>query len=87
MPIVPLLLADRGRKERAVEIYTLSASQPFVKKSPLYEKIVGRHIAALANQPEGLPPEVFQAAQDRGRARDMWDTAAELLEELTAMDD
>jgi tetratricopeptide (TPR) repeat protein len=86
MPIIPLLLADRGQKERAVELYALAASQPFVSNSPLFEAIAGRHIAALAAHPEGIPPEVVQAAQARGRARDMWATAAELLEELAATD-
>ena len=84
MPIIPLVLADQGQKERAVELYALSASQPFVSNSPLFKEIVGRHIAAAAAT---LPPEVAQAAQARGQARDMWDTAAELLEELSAMDD
>ena len=29
-----------------------------------------------------MPPEVVAAAQERGRARDLWETARELLEEL-----
>jgi hypothetical protein len=29
-----------------------------------------------------LPPAAFAAAQERGRARDLWETAAELLAEL-----
>jgi hypothetical protein len=38
-----------------------------------------RQIAAVA---ETLPPEVAAAAQERGRARDLWQTAEELLKEL-----
>jgi len=87
MPIISLLLADLGQKERAVELYALAATQPLVSSSPLFEAIAGRHIAAVAAHPQGMPPEVVQAAQARGRARDMWATAAELLEELTAVDD
>ena len=30
-----------------------------------------------------LPPDVVAAAQQRGRARDLWATAEELLEELS----
>ncbi len=87
MPIISLFVADRGQKERAVELYALAASQPLVSKSPLFEAIAGRHIAAVVAHSEDMPPEVIQAAQARGRARDMWATATELLEELTAADD
>ena len=30
-----------------------------------------------------LPPDVVTAAQERGRKLDLWQTAAELLEEIT----
>ena len=40
---------------------------------------MGKHIAAVAAT---LPPEVVMAAQERGRARDLKATVAELLEEL-----
>jgi len=32
---------------------------------------------------ETLPPDVVTAAQERGRKLDLWQTAAELLEEIT----
>jgi hypothetical protein len=32
---------------------------------------------------ELLPPDVVAAAQERGRARDLWATAEELLQELS----
>ena len=79
LPLVALLLADEGEVERAVEMYALASTQPLVGNSVWFEDVVGQHIAAAA---EGLPPEVVAAARERGRARDLWETARELLEEL-----
>ena len=47
-----------------------------------FEDVYGKQIAAAA---KGLPPEVVAAAQERGRARDLWATAEELLEELESL--
>jgi tetratricopeptide (TPR) repeat protein len=79
MPIIPLLLADQGEVEWALELYSLASEHPFVRQGQLFEDIAGRDIAALA---ASLPSDVVEAAKARGRAREMWDTAAELLEEL-----
>jgi tetratricopeptide (TPR) repeat protein len=74
-----LLLAKQGQLERAVEVYATAAGHPYVGNSRWFEDIVGRHIAALAAT---LPPDVVAAAQERGRAQDLWDTAAQLAQEL-----
>jgi tetratricopeptide (TPR) repeat protein len=79
MPIVPLLLADQGKLERAIELYSLAICHPFVSNSQLFEDIAGKHIAAVAAT---LPSDVVEAAKARGQAREMWGTASELLEEL-----
>jgi len=79
LPGVALLLADQGEVERAVELYGLASRYPFVAKSRWFEDVAGRHIAAVAAT---LPPEVVAAAQERGRARDLQATVAELLAEL-----
>ena len=79
LPAMALLLADEGETERAVELYALASQSPFVANSAWFEDVAGKHIAATA---EALPPDVVAAAQERGRARDLWDTARELLEEL-----
>jgi hypothetical protein len=79
LPATALLLADRGEAERAVEICALASGHPFVGNSRFWEDVVGRHVAAAA---ESLPPGVVAAAQDRGRARDLWATVEELLTEL-----
>jgi tetratricopeptide (TPR) repeat protein len=68
---------------RAVELYALVSRYPLVANSRWYEDVVGKHIAAVA---ETLPPDEVAAAQDRGRALDLWETAEELLEGLHAPD-
>jgi len=79
-----LLLADAGKSarsenERAVELHVLEARYPFVANSRWFEDVAGKHITAVAAT---LPPEVVATAQERGRARDLDATVAELLVEL-----
>jgi tetratricopeptide (TPR) repeat protein len=75
-----LILADSGDTQRAVEIYALAASQlSHVANSRWFEDVIEKHIAAAAVT---LPPDVVAAAQERGRALDLWDTAERLLDEL-----
>jgi hypothetical protein len=85
MPLIAVLLAaeeDSSLKERAVELYAVASSQPFVGKSPFFEEISGKHITAAGAT---LPPGVVEAAQARGRALDWWGTAQELLDELRSL--
>ena len=79
LPALALLLVDRGEVERAVELYGLASRYPHVANSRWFEDVAGRHIAAAATV---LPPDAVAAAQERGRARDLWDTVKELLAEL-----
>ena len=79
LPAIALFLAHLGDAERAVELYALASSYPYVANSHWYEDLAGQRIAAVAVT---LPPAVVQAAQKRGRARDLWATAQELLEDL-----
>jgi tetratricopeptide (TPR) repeat protein len=81
LPGTALLLADRGEVTRAVELYALACRHPFVANSCWFEDVAGRYIAAAM---ASLPPEEVGAAQERGRGRDLWATAEELLEELGA---
>ena len=74
-----LLLADAGEHERAVELYALASRYPYVGNSRWFEDVFGRHIDAIAAT---LPPEVAEAARERGHARDLDETVKELLEEL-----
>jgi hypothetical protein len=79
LPAVSLVLADEGESARAVEIFNLASTVALVANSHWFEDVAGKHIAAVAAT---LPPDVVSAAQQRGRARDLWETAEELLEEL-----
>jgi tetratricopeptide (TPR) repeat protein len=79
LPALALLLADEGDAARAVELYALASRYPYVANSRWFEDVAGKHIAAVAAT---LPPDVVAAAQEHGRARDLWETAEELLEEL-----
>ena len=79
LPGIALLLADQGEVERAVEIYALASRYPFVANSRWFEDVAGKQIGAAAAM---LPSEVVAAAQERGRARDLDVTVAELLVEL-----
>jgi tetratricopeptide (TPR) repeat protein len=79
LPCAALLLAGLGQAEQAVEVYALALRFPFVANSHMCQDGVGKHIAAAA---AALPPDVVAAAQERGRARDLWATVEELLVEL-----
>ena len=82
LPAIALLLADQGEKERAVELYALASRYPLVAHSRWFEDVARQHIGAIAAT---LPPDVVAAAQERGRARDLEATVAELLVELGKM--
>jgi tetratricopeptide (TPR) repeat protein len=78
-PAVALLLSDRGEMERAVELYALASRYPVVTNSRWIQDVAGKRVAAAG---AALPPDAAAAAQERGRARDLWGTAKELLAEL-----
>lgn len=82
LPGLALVLADEGYPEKAVELYALAMTQGIVANSKWFEDIAGRELAEVA---ASLPPEVAQAARARGQALDLWQTAADLVEELTAL--
>lgn len=76
---VALWFARAGQVERAVELYALCLKDPFVAHSRWHEDVCGRPIAAAA---ASLPPEVVQAAQERGRAREWLATFKRLQAEF-----
>jgi hypothetical protein len=85
MPIIPVVLAaeeEPSLKERAVELYAVAESHPFVANARLFEDIAGHHVKAAV---ACLPPDVVQAAELRGQTLDWWETAGELLEELLSL--
>ena len=80
VPLVALIEVAHGRPERAVEFYALASRYPYVANSRWFADVAGQHIAAAA---EMLPSNVVAAAQKRGRARDLWETAEELATKLS----
>ncbi|MCJ7549254.1 MAG: tetratricopeptide repeat protein, partial [Anaerolineae bacterium] len=48
LPVASVVLVEAGRVERAVELFALAESRPFVAKSPLFQSIVGDPIRAAA---------------------------------------
>jgi predicted ATPase len=79
LPVAALLLADRGQRERAVELFALASRYPLVANSRWFEDVAGRHLAATA---ETLPAAVAAEAAERGQACDIHATVAGLLTEL-----
>ena len=79
LPGAALLLAARDEVELGLELYALASSYPWIAKSSWFVHVAGEHITAAAKT---LPPEVVAEAQERGRARDLQVTMAELSREL-----
>lgn len=73
----PEALANLEQKKQAVEILSLVMAHPAT-----WQVHKDRVAPLLAELEAELPPEVFAAAQGRGKARDLWATAEELLEKL-----
>jgi hypothetical protein len=73
---IALWIAEPDDPALAVELYTLACQHPGLAKARWFEDIYGRPIYARADR---LPTEVLAAAKERGRARDLWQTADQLL--------
>jgi predicted ATPase len=78
LPAAAFLLLHQGETERAVEIYELACTHPYVANSQWHADVVGQPIAEAAT---ALPPAVVAAARERGRARDTQATLKELIAE------
>jgi tetratricopeptide (TPR) repeat protein len=80
LPGIALLMSDLGQIEFAIELYELALKHPYVANSRWFYDVAGKHIKKVA---ESLSAEVVEAAQERGRNRDIWKTVEELLVELS----
>jgi len=76
-----LIFAEEGAPERALELYAVARRHPMIGNHQAFTTFFGQRLDAASTF---LPPEVAQAAQARGRERDLWATAHELLAELEA---
>jgi DNA-binding SARP family transcriptional activator/predicted ATPase len=70
---------DVGEIERAVEFIALAKCHPAIANSRWVWDVYEQPVVEAA---KALPSEVVAAAQERGRQRDIWDTAKELLTEF-----
>ena len=70
-----LLEACQGNLAFAVELYALASQHKHVTNSIWYRTVIGRPIADAAKR---LPPQRVEAAQARGKARDLGEVIAEL---------
>jgi tetratricopeptide (TPR) repeat protein len=73
-----LLVADRGERELALELWALASSRPMVANSRWFDDVIGKEMDALAAE---MPSEIVSAAEVRGHARDMKATLEELIAE------
>ena len=62
-----------------MEIFALASRYLFIVNSRWFEDVVGRRITIAS---ASLPSDMVAAAQERGRARDLDETVAELLAEF-----
>ncbi len=79
MPAIALMLAEQGHSERAVELYALVWQHPVIASAQSFATTFGQPLDAVA---AALPPDIAAAAQERGRAMDLWEAAAALEAEI-----
>jgi serine/threonine protein kinase/DNA-binding CsgD family transcriptional regulator/tetratricopeptide (TPR) repeat protein len=79
LPAISLYQTVQDAGEDAVELYALASNQPYIANSHWYQRVVGDRIEAV-----DLPSEVRAGAEERGRARDLWQTIEELVVQLQA---
>lgn len=82
LSILPVLLAGEAElrhKIRAVEIYALATTHPFVADCSFFSDIAGKEIKQVENL---LPPNVVAEANAHGQGLDFWATAENLLQEI-----
>jgi hypothetical protein len=76
------MLAERDHKERAAELYALAWRHPVLANAQRFIDSFGQRLDAVV---VALPPSIAAAAQVRGQTLDLWETAAALEAELTAV--
>ena len=80
LPGISLYLAKSGNAARAVELWALAKTVPFINNSQWYADIFGVEIETAA---AGLTSEAVELARRRGQALDMWQTGELLLAEFS----
>jgi predicted ATPase len=82
LPAIALVLAERGHAERAIELYALAWRHPLLANARGFIDSFGQRLDCVVS---ALPPDLSAAAQARGQALNLWETAAVLHAELWAL--
>ena len=80
--MIALLLAEQGHTERAIELYALAWRHPLLANAQCFVDTFGQRLDKIVAR---LPFAVAAAAQVRGQALELWETAAMLHTELRAL--
>jgi predicted ATPase/DNA-binding SARP family transcriptional activator len=75
-PAVALYLLGQGETYFALEVYALASRYAYVANSRWFEDVAGCHIEAAKAD---LTADMVAKAETRGKDRDVWATASELL--------
>ena len=80
LPAAALLMVDNNKIEQAVEIIALVKQYPLLARSRWMDDTATQVVESAAAV---LAPDVVKVAQAHGRSLDMWESAAQILEELS----
>jgi tetratricopeptide (TPR) repeat protein len=80
-PGIALMLAGEGKQEQAVELHAQLSLHGIVANSQFRYDLAGAHLEEIA---AALPAQIAADARARGKAAELWTTAASLLAELNS---
>jgi tetratricopeptide (TPR) repeat protein len=84
LPIVALFLSDIGELRRAIQIWELARTQPFIAKSSWHKQVVEPHILAVVSD---LSSQEVEIARSFEQEMTLWETAEILLGEIELVND
>ncbi len=79
LPALALIRAAQGQTGKAIELYSLAESWPYVANSRVMHSIAGKRLNELVST---LPDEFVQFHKSRGRTLDFWALVKELQNEI-----
>jgi hypothetical protein len=81
LPACALLKAAENNLTSAIEIWGLANRHPLIANSKWFQDIIAEEIQEWTTI---LSSQTAEAAQERGRRLDLWQTAESLLQELSS---
>ena len=76
LPACATALFDKNMSVKSVEINALACTFPFVANSKLFDDIASKDVNLVE---ASLDPKIVKMAKKRGKERDPWQAAEELL--------